>query len=323
MFAVLPSPPCPTHGKAHKWMIYSTERQKYRQMSPLVNLRVSWVGSGIRENGSVLNSHPKVQGYEPLRRNLVRTWEGLDFCPRVSLSEQSPLQETRTSYCRSHAPFPTLLGSLGGLPEEMPQFVCGLSGAQLSRDSFCRPEAGAGELVVSLRLLETVLSINSGAHWLREAWVTLCFEDRVSWIGHEVNEAETPRSFTLLHPFQSLTPHFILVIFNSSSRRGTSQSCEQQAQWIWTDPSLRILKKHTHIYNEDAHKFYICTEHIHTKSCTQKNDWKDGYWDVKSSYELGTWEKKIFSFLFFFFFSFPWLGEFFSKWWKMNFIEVL
>lgn len=114
-------------------MIYSTERQKYRQMSPLVNLRVSWVGSGIRENGSVLNSHPKVQGYEPLRRNLVRTWEGLDFCPRVSLSEQSPLQETRTSYCRSHAPFPTLLGSLGGLPEEMPVCVWPLRSPALKR----------------------------------------------------------------------------------------------------------------------------------------------------------------------------------------------
>lgn len=58
-------------------------------MSPLVNLRVSWVGSGIRENGSVLNSHPKVQGYEPLRRNLVRTWEGLDLSVPESPSQSS------------------------------------------------------------------------------------------------------------------------------------------------------------------------------------------------------------------------------------------
>ena len=90
-----------------------------------------------------------------------------------------------------------------------------------------------------------------------------------------------------------VTPNFILAIFHFSSQRGTPQLCELRLQWIWTDPWLKILKKD--VYSDDAHRFYICTEDIHTKSCTQKND-SSVPWKVKSnsSYVLGTWEN-IFS----------------------------
>lgn len=66
-------------------MIYSTERPKYGQMFPLVNLRGSRVSSGIRGFGSVLRvSHPKGG---PLRKvqptgntrwpwSLQWSWEG-------------------------------------------------------------------------------------------------------------------------------------------------------------------------------------------------------------------------------------------------------